>query len=96
MDAIAYQITSLMIVYSAVYSDANQRKHQSSASLALWGEFTGTGEFPAQMVSNAGKVSIWWRHHDPVMGEYNDGNNQPLILRKWSLWLRLFAIHVMQ
>ena len=32
---IASQITSLMIVYSTVYSDADQRKHQSSASLAF-------------------------------------------------------------
>ena len=24
----------------------------------------GTGEFPAQMASNAEKVSIWWRHRD--------------------------------
>ena len=23
-----------------------------------------TGEFPAQMASNAEKVSIWWRHND--------------------------------
>ena len=23
-----------------------------------------TGEFPAQMASNAEKVSIWWRHHE--------------------------------
>ena len=30
MGAIASQITSLTIVYSAVYSDADQRKHQSS------------------------------------------------------------------
>ena len=33
MGAIASQITSLMIVYSTAYSDADQRKHQSSASL---------------------------------------------------------------
>ena len=33
--AIASQITSLTIVYSTVYSDADQRKHQSSASLAF-------------------------------------------------------------
>ena len=26
-------------------------------------EFTGAGEFPAQMASNAENVSIWWRHH---------------------------------
>ena len=32
--AMASQITSLTIVYSTVYSGADQRKHQSSASLA--------------------------------------------------------------
>ena len=35
MGAVASQITSLTIVYSIVYSDADQRKHQSSASLAF-------------------------------------------------------------
>ena len=35
MGAIASQITSLATVYSIVYSDADQRKHQSSASLAF-------------------------------------------------------------
>ena len=35
MSLIASQITSLTIVYSTVYSDADQRKHQSSASLAF-------------------------------------------------------------
>ena len=35
MDTIASQITSLTSVYSAVYSDPDQRKHQSSASLAF-------------------------------------------------------------
>ena len=29
----------------------------------LCGEFTGTGEFPAQRASNAENASIWWRHH---------------------------------
>ena len=27
------------------------------------GNSPGTGEFPAQMASNAENVSIWWRHH---------------------------------
>ena len=58
MGAIASQITSLTIVYSTVYSDADQRKQQSSA-----GNSPGTGEFPAQMASYAENVSIWWRHH---------------------------------
>ena len=37
MGAIASLITSLTIVYSTVYSDADHRKHQSSASLAFVG-----------------------------------------------------------
>ena len=35
MGTIASQITSLTIVYSIVYSDADQRRHQSSASLTF-------------------------------------------------------------
>ena len=38
MTTMASQITSLTVVYSTVYSDADQRKHQSSESLAfVWG-----------------------------------------------------------
>ena len=59
MGAIASQITSLTIVYSIVYSDTDQRKHQSSASLAfVRGIHAGTGELPAQMASYAENVSI--------------------------------------
>ena len=47
MGAIASQITSLPIVYSIVYSDADQRKHQSSASLAfVWGIHRGPVNSP--------------------------------------------------
>ena len=35
METIASQITSLTMVYSAVYSDPDQRKHQSYASLVF-------------------------------------------------------------
>ena len=35
MGVMAFQITSLTIVFSAVYSGTDQRKHQSSASLAF-------------------------------------------------------------
>ena len=35
MSAMASQITSIMMVYSTVYSGADRRKHQSSASLAF-------------------------------------------------------------
>ena len=38
MDTVASQITSLSVVYSAVYSGADQRKHQNPASRAfVWG-----------------------------------------------------------
>ena len=47
MGAIVSQITSLAIVYSAVYSGADQRKHQSSASLAfVRGIHRGPVNFP--------------------------------------------------
>ena len=63
MNAIASQITSLMIVYSTVYSDADQVNIKAPRHWPLCGEFTGTGEFPAQRASYAENVSIWWRHH---------------------------------
>ena len=47
-------ITSLTVVYSTIYSGADQRKHQSSASLAfVRGIHRG---LPAQMASNAENV----------------------------------------
>ena len=64
MYTIASQITSLTIVYLTVNSDADQRKYQSSASLAFVRE---TVEFPAQLASNAENISIRWRHHGLVV-----------------------------
>ena len=47
MGTVAYQITSLTIVYTTVYSDADQSKHQSSASLAfVWGIHRGPVNSP--------------------------------------------------
>ena len=64
MSAMASQITSLIIVYSTVYSGADQRKHQSSASLAfVRGILRWPVNSPAHKASNAKNVSIWWRHH---------------------------------
>ena len=70
-NAMASQITSLSVVYSAVYSGADKRKHQSSASLAICeGNSPVTGEFPAQRTSNAENVSIWWRHLEKKLPWY--------------------------
>ena len=47
MGTIASQITSLTIVFSTVYSYANQRKHHSCASLAfVWGIHQGPVNSP--------------------------------------------------
>ena len=64
MGAMASQITSLTIVYSTVYSGAGQRNRSKFHVTGLCvGNSPVTGEFPAQMASNAENVSIWWRHH---------------------------------
>ena len=64
MGTVASQISSLRIVYSTVYSDADQRKKSKLCVIGLCaGNSPGTGEFPAHMASNAENVSIWWRHH---------------------------------
>ena len=56
MDKKASQITSLAIVYSPVYSGADR---QETPKLCVTGLCAGnspvTGEFPAQMTSNAEK-----------------------------------------
>ena len=35
------------------------------------GNSPGTGEFSAQMASNAENVSIWWRHHGILYGMFD-------------------------
>ena len=55
MCAMVSEITSLMIVYSTVYSDADQRRLQSSASLAFVREFTGDRWIPCTNGQRHGK-----------------------------------------
>ena len=66
MGTMASQITGVSIVYSIVCSDADQRKHQSSATLAFVRgihRWRVTGKLPAQKASDMEDISIWWRHH---------------------------------
>ena len=46
-----------------------RRRSKKTSKLRVTGLCVGnspaTGEFPAQMASNAENVSIWWRHHGP-------------------------------
>ena len=64
MGKIASQITSLTIVYSAIYSGADKKTSKLRVTGLCEGNSPVTGEFPAQRASNAENVSIWWRHHD--------------------------------
>ena len=55
MSAMASQITSLTIVYSIVYSSADQRKRQNSMSLAfVWGIHRG-------LVTSPHKGQVTWK-----------------------------------
>ena len=68
MGAISSQITSLTIVYSIIYSDADKKKTSKLRVTGLCaGKSPETGEFPAQMASYAENVSIWWRHRVGVI-----------------------------
>ena len=52
-------ITSFTSVYPTVYLMQWSKKTSKLRVTGLW----VTGEFPAQMTSNAENVSIWWRHN---------------------------------
>ena len=46
-----------------------RRRSKKNSKLSVTGLCAGnspvTGDFPAQMASDAENVPIWWRHHDP-------------------------------
>ena len=63
MTTVASQITSLTVVYSIVYSGAEQRKHQSSASLAFLRGIQRDRWIPRTKGQQRGKWSIRWRHN---------------------------------
>ena len=59
MSRMASQITCVSIVYSTVYSGASKLRVTGLCER----NSLVTCEFPTQRASNAGNVSIWWRHH---------------------------------
>ena len=54
------------------------RRSEKTSTFSVTGHCVGnspvTGEFPAQMTSNAENVSIWWRHHWVVTWTPNGKN----------------------
>ena len=87
MTTMASVITSPTVVYSTVYSDADKRNIKAPRHWPLCGEFTGTGEFPAQRASYAENVSIWWRHHEihtPAITQYREFISVTPALNIWA------------
>ena len=65
MSATVSQITSLKIVFSTVYSAADQRNIKAPRHWPLWGEFTG--DRWKKRASDAENVSFWWCHHIQII-----------------------------
>ena len=77
------------------------RRSKKTSKLYVTGLCAGnspvTGEFPAQMASNAENVSIWWRHHEKLrldwadsIGKMTMGGGGPHIDPKFSMWLHVY------
>ena len=64
MSAMASQTTSLSILYSTVYSDADQRKHQTSVSLAF---VRGTHRWPVKSPHEGPVTWIKFPFDDVIM-----------------------------
>ena len=83
MTTIASQITNLAVVYSTVYSDVDQRKHQSSASLAFVRGIHRDRWIPRTKGQLRGNASIWWRHHDRGISVKDMDTFVGYFLRNW-------------
>ena len=90
MVAMASQITSLTIVYATVHSGADQRKHQSSASLAfVWGIHRSLVNSPHKWPVTR---EIWWRHY-ALTATTDFGRNSRSLNRRIILhWLLSLVI----
>ena len=90
MGVMASEITSLGIVYSIIYSGADQRKHQKLRITGLCVRNSlVTGEFPDQMASNAENVSIWWCHHVKIQVFSHFLKKFSLVSHQYCLWYSL-------
>ena len=71
MGTMVSQTTSLTIVYSTVWSGADQRKHQSSALLAfVRGIYRWSMNSPHKWPVDAENVSIRWHHHELTLAYF--------------------------
>ena len=83
MSPMASQIAGIPIVYQTVCSGADQRKYQSSESLAF---VRGIHRWPMNSPhkGNAENVSIWWRHREIL---WLNLYGECISLIKWHLYI---------
>ena len=89
MGVMAFQITSLAIVYSTVYSDVDQRKHQRSASLAF---VQGIHRWP---VNSPHKWPVWRKmfpFDDVIMMRFHSSLRQGVFTTLDELFKRVFVV----
>ena len=84
MGTVTFQISSLTIVYSTIYSDADQRKHQSSASLAfVRGIHRGSVNSPHKWAVTRKMFPV----DDVIMVTHqNKGNKQRVLMHGHQGW----------
>ena len=78
MSEMASQITGISIVCLTLCSAADQRKHQSSASLAfVRGIHWWPLDSPYKQSVMQKIFSFWWHHHEHSTGHYLASNSSP-------------------
>ena len=100
MSAMLSQITGVSIVCSSVCRGADQRIHQSSASLTLvGGNLPATRGFPSQRASDVENVPTSWHHHGMSPSWYylqfiDPSQSISILIRKnsnesceWNVWV---------
>ena len=93
MGTVASQITSLTIVYSTIYSDADQRKHQSSASLAF---VRGIHRGPVNSLHKwSVTLKMFFRFDDVIMESCRDGGatTTKLVWDHRQQWERIWGYY---
>ena len=88
MGAMASQITSLTIVYSTIYSDADQRKHQSPALLAF---VQGIHRWPVNS-THKWLVTRKMSPYDDVIMQYSNLPKYIILRAMWSLLWSLLSL----
>ena len=91
MGTMASQITSLTIVYSTVYSGADQRKHQSSTSLAFVRENHRWPVISPHKCPVTRKcfhlMTSSWRHWEPVKAKNAVCGKQPVYISNSNTYI---------